>query len=106
MLREVDVEVYVISYASRNPSGLGRSFEEKMNKYFFQKLVDETAGWLYLVGSYTYLDELFTDLKGRLHNNYTIGFRAETSGQPEEHKVKVRLLRDKCRVAHRKVLIY
>ena len=106
MLREVDVEVYVISYASRNPTGLGRSFEEKMNKYFFQKLVDETAGWLYLVGSYAYLEELFTDLKGRLHNNYTIGFRAESSGQPEEHKVKVKVLRDKCRVAHRKILIY
>jgi hypothetical protein len=106
MLREVDVEVYVISWASRNPTGLGRSFEEKMNRYFFQKLVDETSGWLYLAGAYTYLDELFTDLKGRLFNNYTIGLSVDSSGPPREHEVRIRILREKCRVTHRKVIIF
>jgi hypothetical protein len=105
MLREVDIELFVISYASNRP-GSGRSFEEKMNRFFFKKLVAETAGWVYIVGAYVYLEELFTDFKGRLNNHYTIGFYVDPIDSPRDHEVLVEVEREKCKVAHRKVLIY
>jgi hypothetical protein len=105
MLRDVDIEFLVISFAAARPSGLGLSFEKKMNRYFFKRLVGETAGWLYLVGDYKFLDELFTDFKGRLGNYYTIGFSA-TGSEFGEHEIRVEVLRDKCKVTHRQAMIY
>lgn len=106
MLRESDVELYVLSYAAARPSGIGVSFEERMNKYFFKRLADETAGWVYIVGEYTYLDELFTDFKGRLNNNYTIAFPVEPDKTSRPHEIRLEILREKCKVKHRKLLIY
>ena len=85
---------------------MGIPFEQKMNRYFFKKLVGETAGWLYLVGAYKFLDDLFTDFKGRLHNNYTVGFLADSEGESSEHEIELEVSREKCEITHRRVLIY
>jgi MoaA/NifB/PqqE/SkfB family radical SAM enzyme len=106
MLREADIELFVISYAPNRPSGIGRSFEERMNPYFFKKLVAETAGWVYIVGAYVYLEDLFTDFKGRLNNHYTVGFYVDPLDSPREHEVQLEIERERCKVSHRKVLIY
>jgi hypothetical protein len=106
MLRYADIELYIISHAPARPTGIGLPFEVKMNEYFFDKIAAETAGWVYLVGAYTYLDELFTDFKGRLTNNYTIGFPVEESPESREHEIKLEVEREKCRVTYRRRLVY
>ncbi len=106
MLRNVDIELYVISYAPRFVSGIGHTFTEKMNHYFFRKLVQETGGKALIVGEYAYLDELFTQLKGSLQNSYTIGFYVHPDKKVSEHEVELKLTREKCKVSHRKYLVY
>jgi hypothetical protein len=106
MLRLSETEVYVISDAERFVSGPGYSFEQKMNRYFFHKLVEETSGRVYLTGEHDNFDSLFTDLKGRLTNTYTIGFHTDSADEPKEHSVEVEVLREKCQLSHRRVLVY
>ena len=106
MLRNVDLELYVISYAPRFVSGIGHSFTEKMNRYFFRNLVQETGGKALVVGEYAYLDELFTELKGSLQNSYTIGFYVHPDKKVSDHEVELKLKREKCKVSHRKYLVY
>lgn len=106
MLRNTDIDLVVISYALRFASGPGVSFEEKMNRYFFKNLAEETAGWAYITGEYAYMDTLFTDLRSRLQNSYTIGFYVERDGPKEEHEVEIELSCPKCKVTHRKYLVY
>jgi hypothetical protein len=106
MFRETDIDLFVISYAPRTMTGLGRTFEEKMNRYFFRKLVSVTGGYAYITGEFTYMDELFTDLKSRLTNSYTIGFYVEPGEKYGEHSVELRVLRDRSKVTHREVIFY
>lgn len=106
MLRNTGVDVFVLSLAPRFVSGTGTSFAEKVNAYFFKNLVKETAGRAYLAGEYKFIEDLFTDLKGRLLNTYTIGFYVEPGEKVEEHEVEIRVKRDKCRVDFRKYLVY
>ncbi len=106
MLRNTGVDVFVLSLAPRFVSGPGRSFEEKVNAYFFQNLVKETAGKAYMAGEYKFIEDLFTDLKGRLLETYTIGFYVEPGEKVEDHKVDLRVQRDKCRITHREYLVY
>jgi hypothetical protein len=106
MLQRGDVDVYVLSYAPRFVSGSSSTFVEKMNAYFFRNLVAETAGRAYLAGEFAYLDELFTDLKGRLANSFTAGFYISPSEEPREREVKIELECENCEVFHRKQLVY
>lgn len=106
MLRNTGVDVFVLSLAPRFVSGPAKSYEEKVNAYFFQNLVKETAGRAYLAGEYKFAEDLFTDLKARLLETYTIGFYVEPDRQVKEHEVEIRVDREKCRVTHRKYLVY
>jgi hypothetical protein len=106
MLRNTDIELYVISHAARFVSGAGRSFTEKMNEYFFRHLVEETGGRALLVGAYAYIDELFTELNGCLQNGYTIGFYVDSGASFDEHEVELELSREKSKVFFRKYLVY
>ncbi len=106
MLRHADIDLYVISFAPRLISHPGATFAERMNGYFFRALTAETGGRAYISGEFAYLDTLFTDLKGRLANTYTIGFYVEPTGEPREREVEIRISRDRCAVDHRKYLVY
>ncbi len=106
MLRNTGVDVFVLSLAPRFVSGTGTTFAEKVNSYFFKNLVKETAGQAYLAGEYKFIEDLFTDLKGRLLNTYTIGFYVEPSEKVKDHEVEIRVTREKCRVTFRKYLVY
>lgn len=106
MLREVNIELFVISFAARFPSGPGVSFTEQMNTYFFRKLAGVTSGKAYISSEYTYLDELFTDLKSRLQNSYTIGFYLPHSEEEDEREVQLKVDRRDVRVTCRPLLVY
>ena len=106
MLRLFDVELFVVSFAPRTNLRLGASFEEKNNAYFFKRLAGETAGKAVMTGEYTYLEELFTELKGQIMNYYTVGFYVDAAAPATEHEVELSVDRKKARVTHRKVLIY
>jgi hypothetical protein len=106
MLRNTGVDVFVLSLAPRFMSGPGRSFGERVNTYFFENLVKETAGRAYLAGEYKFIEDAFTDLKGRLLNTYTIGFYVEPGPKVKDHEVEIRVSREKCRVTCRKYLVY
>lgn len=106
MLRNVDIELYVISFAPRFVSGTGRAFTEKMNRFFFRNLVQETGGKALVTGEFAYLEELFTELKGSLQNSYTVGFYVDSDKKVGEHEVELNLKREKCKVSHRKYLVY
>jgi hypothetical protein len=103
LLRQSDAELYTISFAPRFASSAAFSFEEKMTGHYFRILAGETGGRAYLVSEYTYLDELFTDLKGRIANTYTAGFYPP--GGAEEFEVEIQISREKCQIAHRKRLV-
>ncbi|HLV01068.1 MAG TPA: hypothetical protein VKZ59_07360 [Acidobacteriota bacterium] len=106
MLQGTDVELFVVSFALRFPSGPGVSFNEQMNTYFFRQLTGVTSGKTYISTEYAYLDRLFTDLRSRLENSYTIGFYLPASEEPDEHDVELKINRSKVRVTCRPVLIY
>jgi hypothetical protein len=106
MLRESDVDLYIVSFAARNYSGSSATFHQRMNSFYFKRLVAETGGMVYITGEYAYLDDLFTDLKARLTNSYTIGFYVDSQGAPEEREVTIDVTREKCRVTHRKFMVY
>lgn len=106
MFRNTNIDLYVISFAVRFPSGNNFSFEEKMNRFFFRDLVRETGGRAYITGEYTYFEDLFTDLKGRLLNSYTVGFYVRPSGKVEEHEIEIELDREDSEVTHRPILVY
>lgn len=106
MLRHSDIDLYAISFAPRHISHSGAAFEERMNTFFFRSLAAETGGRAYIAGEFAYLDTLFTDLKGRLANTYTLGFYVEPTGEPREAEVEIRVRRDRSQVDHRKFLVY
>jgi len=106
MLRNTDIDLYVVSIGPHFVSGPNHTFEERMNGPFFRALCGETGGRAYVTGEYTYLDELFTDLKGRLSNTYTAGFYVDTSHPVQEHELDVEVAREKSKVTHRKSLVY
>lgn len=106
LFREANIEVFIVSFSPRTVSGPGWTFEEKMNPYFFKKLAGATSGKLYLTGDYTYLEELFTDLKGRLRNHYTIGFKVSPGAVPKEHSVELRVNRPETEVSCRDTIIF
>lgn len=106
MLRETDIELFVVSFATRFPSGPGVSFAEQMNTYFFRNLAGVTSGKAYISSEYTYLDELFTDLNSRLQNSYTIGFYLPSSEVEGEHEVELKIDRNDVRVTCRPSLFY
>jgi hypothetical protein len=99
MFRYSDVELYTIAFAPRFASTSNFTFEEKMTGTYLRALAGETAGHAYLVSEYAYLDGLFTDLKGRIANMYTIGFYPPREGG--EYKVSIRVDRPKAQVSHR-----
>lgn len=103
MLRRSEVDLYTVAFAPRFATGSAYSFEEKMTGQYLRALAGETGGRAYLVSEFAYLDELFTDLKGRIANTYTVGFYP--SGNDREFEVKIQVNRDKCEVAYRKRLI-
>lgn len=106
MLRLAEVEVYVVSFAPRQTSGGGYSHAEKINRFYFNKLTEETSGRLYLSGEFVFLDELMNDLRSRLTHSYTLGFYVRPGEHPEEHRLEVKLSRPKCDVRHRKVVFF
>ncbi len=103
MFRRSDIDLYTVAFAPRFATGHAYTFEEKMTGHYYRALTGETGGKAYLVGEYAYLDELFTDLKGRLSNAYTAGFYPPEGGP--EFEVKIRVARDKSTVTHRKLLV-
>jgi hypothetical protein len=106
LLRACDVDLYVISFAQRFPSGPGTTFEEKVNRLYFDTLIKETGGKLYLSSEYAFISEFTDDIKTRLANSYTIGFYVTPSAQPQEHTVRLLARNEKVEVAHRKKLLY
>jgi hypothetical protein len=107
MLRGTDVELYVVSFAPRFPTGSGLSFEEKMNRPYFLNLTRETSGKLYLSGEYAYIPTFMDDLKTRLSHGHTIGFYVRPGPELEEHKVRIRVRDDdSIKITHRETLIY
>ncbi|MFB3903627.1 MAG: hypothetical protein ACE15E_09250 [Acidobacteriota bacterium] len=106
-LRRNDVDLYVVSFAPRFPPASGTTFEEKMNRYFFLNLVEETSGRLYLSGEYAFISEFTDDLKTRLENSYTLGFYPPDPGpEPSDHDIKIVARSDKVSVTHRKKMIW
>jgi VWFA-related protein len=106
VLRANDVDLYVVSFAPRFPTGSGITFEEQMNRFFFLNLVQETGGKLYLSGEYAFISEFTDDLKTRLENSYTIGFYVEPDEEPAEHRVRLEARHEKIDVTHRKKIVY
>ena len=106
LLRAENVEVYVVSFARRFASGIGNTFEQRMNTYYFRNLVKETSGHFYISEELAYLDDVFGDLKSRLANSYTLGFYVESDDEPSEHKVEIKILRGHSDITHRPILIY
>lgn len=105
MFKLSGIELFVVSFASRFPTGPGHSFEEQMNGYYFRHLAQETSGKAYITGEYAYLDTLFTDLKARLTHSYTIGFHLPADPARRERKVSLKVRNDKCEVTYRNVLV-
>lgn len=106
MFSEADIELFVVSFAARFPSGPGVSFTEQMNTYFFRKLAGVTSGKAYISTEFAYLERLFTDLKSRLQNSYTIGFYLPHSEEYGEHEVELKINRNDVRVTCRPTLVY
>ncbi len=106
LLRQENIEVYVVSFARRFATGAGSTFEQQMNTYYFRNLVRETSGHFYISEELAYLDDVFVDLKSRLANSYTLGFYVESGDEPTEHKVEIKILRGKSDITHRPILIY
>ena len=106
LLRHENIEVYVVSFARRFPTGVGNTFEQRMNTYYFRNLVRETSGHFYISEELAYIDDVFVDLKSRLANSYTLGFYVEAGDEPTEHKVEIKILRGKSDITHRPILIY
>lgn len=106
LLRRTDVELYVVSFAPRFASGPGYAFEERMNTFFFRRLVGETGGRAYISGEYVYVDEFMNDLMTRLANSYTIGFYPPAEPNPKGWQVRLRVRDDRTRVTHRERLSY
>ena len=106
LLRNENVEVYVVSFARRFATGVGNTFEQQMNTYYFRNLVRETSGHFYISEELAYIDDVFVDLKSRLANSYTLGFYVEAGDEPTEHKVEIKILRGKSDITHRPILIY
>jgi len=105
-LRRADVDLYVVSFAPRFPTG-NTSFEEKQNRFFFLRLVDETSGKLYLSGEYAFIPEFTDDLRTRLENSYTLGFYPPEGGEePSDHALKIVARNEKISVTHRKKMIW
>ncbi|HXK59726.1 MAG TPA: VWA domain-containing protein [Acidobacteriota bacterium] len=106
-LRRSDIDLYVISFASRFPPSHGTTFEEKQNRYFFLQLVNETSGKLYLSGEYAFISEFTDDLRTRLEHTYTLGFYPpETGGEPTDHKIKIVVRNEDVEVTHRGKMIW
>jgi VWFA-related protein len=103
MFRRSDIDLYTVAFAPRFATGTTHTFEEKMTGQYYRTLAGETGGRAYLVGEYAYLDELFTDLKGRISNAYTAGFYPPAGGP--EFEVTIRVARERCTVTHRKRLV-
>jgi len=106
LLRHENIEVYVVSFARRFATGVGNTFEQRMNTYYFRNLVRETSGHFYISEELAYIDDVFVDLKSRLANSYTLGFYVEAGDEPSEHKVEIEILRGKSNITHRPILIY
>ena len=106
LLRDENIEIYVVSFARRFASGIGITFEQRMNTYYFRNLVQETSGHFYISEELAYLDDVLVDLKARLANSYTLGFYVESGDEPSEHKVEIKILRGKSDITHRPILIY
>ncbi len=106
LLRHENIEVYVVSFARRFATGVGNTFEQRMNTYYFRNLVKETSGHFYISEELAYIDDVFVDLKSRLANSYTLGFYVEAGDEPTEHKVEIKILRGKSDITHRPILIY
>jgi hypothetical protein len=106
MLSRSGVELYVVSFAPKAPSGGSFSFNEKMNRYFFNNLTRATSGKTYISGDYVYLSTLLLDLKARLSNHYTVGFYVEPEPEVKEHALEIKVRRDRVKVFHRRNLLY
>ena len=105
LLRMSSVDLYVVSFAPQFASA-NSSHAERVNRFYFQQLVGETSGKLYLSGAYVFPEEFMKDLEARLDNSYTLGFYVEPGEEPGEHRLDIRLDRPKCEVVHRKKLIF
>ncbi len=106
MLRYSDVDVFVVSFAHRNVGGAGYSHAERVNRFYFRKLTEETSGELFLAGEYVFLDELMNQLRGRLEHVYTVGFYARPERHPTARQLEVQLARERCDVRHRRTIYY
>ena len=105
LLRLSDIQLYVVSFAPRTaPSGSAATV--RFNPYYFNKLVAETGGKLYLSGEYVFPGEFMNDLTTTLANSYTVGFYVQPGAQRAVRAVRLRIDRDRIKVQHRKHLVY
>lgn len=106
MLRARDLDLYVVSFAARFPTGPGFTFEEKMNTHYFRRLASETGGKAYISGEYVYVPEFMDDLMSRLANSYTIGFYIQPEKEPRPHSIRLKVRNDKIDVTCRQKIVY
>jgi hypothetical protein len=106
LLRFSDIDLFIVSFASKNTSGTSYSGVQKGSSIAFKRLVGETGGEFYLSGDHVYLYEFMEDLTSRLLNAYTIGFYVHPGEEPVPHSVDISFARDKYRVSHKKQLVF
>lgn len=106
MFRQSDVDLYLVAFAPRFLAGRSGSVEERMTGAFCRSLAEETGGHAWVAEEFRYVDELFTEIQGRMTAAYTVGIRVTAEDPPREHRLEVRVRRKGCRVFHRPVLTY
>ena len=107
LLRRSDVDLYVVSFGPRqNSVSSHATMAQRANPFYFEKLVSETAGKFYLSGEFVFPREFMNDLMSTLSNTYTLGFYVEPDGSRAERTVRLQVDRRKCRVSHRKILVF
>lgn len=105
LLRISDIELYVVSFAPRTAAA-GSSGTARFNPYYFNKLVTETGGKLYLSGEYVFPGEFMNDLTTTLAHSYTVGFYVQPGPRRAARTVRLEVDREKIKVQHRKQLVY
>ncbi|GAB4232298.1 MAG: hypothetical protein Kow00109_04670 [Acidobacteriota bacterium] len=106
MFRQSDVDLYLVAFAPRFLAGRSGTPEERMTGAFCRSLARETGGHAWVAEEFRYIDELFTEIQGRMTAAYTVGLRVDPEEPPREHRLEVKVRRKGCRVFHRPVLIY
>ncbi len=106
MFRLSDIDLYAVSFAPGFTTGGGFSHAERINRFYFNKLIEETGGRFYLSGRYVFPSEFMNDLKSSLAHSYTIGFYVEPGDDWSERRIKIKIDRPNCEISHRNKIVF